>query len=78
MLAAVAALLVAAGVAVAAYILLLPPRTATGVATETRSLRLDGEAGRLTLHVEGLHSARAAAGYRRDNRFIPLLRAPQV
>ena len=57
---------------------LLVLRTATGVATETRSLRLEGETGRLTLHVEGLHSARAAAGYRRDNRFIPLLRAPQV
>jgi tight adherence protein C len=37
MLAAVAALLVAAGMAVAAYIILLPPRTTTGVA---RSLEL--------------------------------------
>ena len=50
-------------------------RTPTGVTTETRSLRLDVDTGRLELHVEGLHSARAAAGYRRDDRFIPLLRA---
>ena len=56
--------------------LLLVIRTATGVVTETRSLRLDAEAGHLALHVHGLHSARAAAGYRREDRFVPLLRAP--
>lgn len=54
---------------------LLVLRAPTGVATETRSLRLDTETGHLELRVEGLHSARAAAGYRREDRFIPLLRA---
>ncbi|HEY8927149.1 MAG TPA: hypothetical protein VIU64_22355 [Polyangia bacterium] len=54
---------------------LLVKRTATGVTTETRSLSLDGQSGRLRLHATGLHSARAAAGYRREGRFIPILRA---
>jgi len=55
--------------------LLLVLRTEAGVATETRSVPLDADAGRLDLHITGLHSARAAAGFRRDNRFVPILRA---
>jgi len=53
---------------------LLVKRTAIGVTTERRSLRLDGQSGRVDLRVEGLHSARAAAGYRREDRFVPILR----
>jgi len=53
---------------------LLVMRAATGVTTETRSLRLDAQSGRIQLQVEGLHSARAAAGHRRDDRFVPILR----
>jgi hypothetical protein len=55
--------------------LLLVLRTPAGVKTETRALRLDAETGRLELEVAGLHSARAAAGFRRDGRFVPLVRA---
>jgi hypothetical protein len=56
--------------------LLLVLRTSAGVTTETRSLPLETDAGRLELQIPGLHSARAAAGYRREDRFIPTLRAP--
>lgn len=56
--------------------LLLVLRTDTGVATETRSFHLESESGRLELYIPNLHSARAAAGYRREKAFIPLLRTP--
>jgi hypothetical protein len=55
--------------------LLLVLRTSAGVATETRSLPLERDTGRLDLQIPTLHSARAAIGYHRDNRFIPTLRA---
>ena len=55
--------------------LLLVVRTHAGVTTETRSLPLDADSGRFDLQIPGLHSARAAAGHHRDNRFIPSLRA---
>lgn len=55
--------------------LLVVVRTSAGVATETRSLSLESDTGRCELHIPGLHSARAAVGYHRDNRFIPTLRA---
>src|SRR6185436_7065799 len=54
--------------------LLLVLRGAAGVATETRTLTLEAEAGRLILEVPGLHSAKAAAGVHKDGRFVPVLR----
>ena len=55
--------------------LLLVVKTNAGVVTETRALPLGAEAGRVALRVPGLHSVRAAAGYRREDRFVPVLRA---
>jgi len=55
--------------------LLLVLRGPAGVATETRTLTLEHEAGQLKLDVPGLHSAKAAAGFHKDGRFVPLLRA---
>lgn len=55
--------------------LLLVLRGPAGVATETRTLTLESEAGRLILDVPGLHSAKAAAGFHKDGRFVPVLRA---
>lgn len=54
--------------------LLLVLRGATGVVTENRTLPLEAEAGRLVLDVPGLHSAKAAAGYQKEGRFVPVLR----
>jgi hypothetical protein len=54
--------------------LLLVLRGPAGVATETRTLPLESEAGRLVLDVPGLHSAKAAAGVHKDGRFVPVLR----
>ncbi|HEY4187375.1 MAG TPA: hypothetical protein VGP07_20030 [Polyangia bacterium] len=55
--------------------LLLMVRTAAGIATEIRSLPLDRDAGQLVLEVNGLHSARAAAGFVSAGRFVPLARS---
>jgi hypothetical protein len=55
--------------------LLLLVRTPAGIATETRSLPLDRDTGQLVLEVKGLHSARAAAGFVSDGRFVPLARS---
>lgn len=55
--------------------LLLVLRTSAGIATETRSLPLERDTGRLDLQIPGLHSVRAAIGYYRNNRFIPTVRA---
>ncbi len=63
-----------AGTSVPTMELLLLVRTPTGVAAERRSLPLDGAAGRMVLEVPGLHSARAAAGFVSDGRFVPLAR----
>ena len=54
--------------------LLLVLRGPAGVATETRTLTLETEAGRLVLDVPGLHSTKAAAGFHKDGRFVPVLR----
>jgi hypothetical protein len=55
--------------------LLLVLRGPAGVATETRQLTLELELGRLELDVPDLHSAKAAAGFHKDGRFVPVLRA---
>ncbi|MES1205672.1 MAG: hypothetical protein ABUS79_07010 [Pseudomonadota bacterium] len=65
----------------------LPPRTPApglevllvrqgpaGVETETRAIAVDGDAGRITLTVSGLHLARAAAGTRAGGHFVPVAR----
>ena len=54
--------------------LLLVKRGPSGVETETRSLAVDGNAGRLVLTVSGLHLARAAAGTQGAAGFVPLAR----
>ena len=54
--------------------LLLVTQGPKGVETETRSLAVERNAGRLVLTVKGLHLARAAAGTRGDDRFVPLAR----
>ena len=64
-----------AGVGTLTLQLLLVLRGPSGVATETRTLTLASETGRMKLDVPGLHSAKAAAGVHRDGRFVPVLRA---
>ena len=64
-----------AGAPKVALELLLVLRGAAGVVTESRSLPLEAQAGRLVLEVPGLHSAKAAAGFHKDGRFVPVLRA---
>lgn len=54
--------------------LLLVSRTPAGVTTESRSVPVEGNAGRLVLSVPGLHSVRAAAGSLTSGRFVPLAR----
>jgi len=54
--------------------LLLVSRTPAGVTTESRSVPIDENAGRLVLSVPGLHSVRAAAGRVTGGRFVPLVR----
>jgi hypothetical protein len=55
--------------------LLLVRRTAGGVETEARTIRLEGPHGRTKVPAPGLHSARAAAGRLDGERFVPLARA---
>jgi hypothetical protein len=54
--------------------LLLLRRDESGIATECRTLPLDGAQGHLTLPLADLHSLRAAAGRMEGDRFIPLVR----
>lgn len=54
-------------------------RTPAGIVSETRTVNLDASFGRLAIPVEGLHSAVAAVGTRRGDRFVPLARSePRV
>jgi hypothetical protein len=55
--------------------LLLVRRTAAGIETEARTMRLEAARGRTTLAALGLHSLRAAAGRLEGERFIPLVTA---
>lgn len=55
--------------------LLLVSRTPSGVTTESRSVPLNANTGRLVLSVPGLHSVRAAAGSVTGDRFVPLARS---
>ena len=55
--------------------LLLVSRTPAGVTTESRSVPVEANAGRLVLSVPGLHSVRAAAGSLTAGRFIPVARS---
>jgi hypothetical protein len=64
-----------AGAPKVALELLLVLRGAAGVVTESRTLPLEAQAGRLVFDVPGLHSAKAAAGFHKDGRFVPVLRA---
>jgi hypothetical protein len=66
--------LLPADTAAPALQLLLLRRDESGIATERRTLPLDGARGRLTLPLGGLHSLRAAAGRMEGDRFIPLVR----
>jgi hypothetical protein len=54
--------------------ILLVTSGAAGVRTERRAIDLQDEAGHLELRVQGLHSARAAAGTRGARGFVPLAR----
>lgn len=54
--------------------LLLVLRTAAGILTERRTLRLDRAEGRMALPVPDLYSVRAAAGRMDGERFVPLVR----
>lgn len=54
--------------------ILLVTRSQGGVGTERRAIDLPEPSGRLELRVQGLHSARAAAGTRRATGFLPLAR----
>jgi len=58
--------------------ILLVTRTKAGIATEARTLRLEGARGRTTLAAPALHSFRAAAGHLDGERFIPLIRLGAV
>jgi len=55
--------------------LLLVRRTAAGVETEARTVRLEAARGRTVLAAPDLHSVRAAAGRLEGERFVPLVRA---
>jgi len=55
--------------------LLLVSRTPAGITTESRSIPIDANAGRLVVSLPGLHSIRAAAGSLTNGRFIPLARS---
>jgi len=55
--------------------LLLVSRSPSGITTESRSIPIDANAGRLVLSLPGLHSVRAAAGSLANGRFIPLARS---
>ena len=55
--------------------LFLIQRTPSGVETSKRSLPLPGPSGRVAFAVPALHSALAAAGRRRGERFIPVARS---
>jgi hypothetical protein len=52
--------------------LLLVMRTAAGIITERRTLRLESCEGRMALPVPDLHSVRAAAGRMEGDRFVPM------
>jgi len=52
--------------------LLLLMRTAAGIITERRTLRLESCEGRMALPVPDLHSVRAAAGRMEGDRFVPM------
>ncbi|HET6283934.1 MAG TPA: hypothetical protein VFH73_23465 [Polyangia bacterium] len=54
--------------------LLLVMKTAAGIITERRTLRLDSCEGRMALPVPDLHSVRAAAGRMEGDRFVPMAR----
>jgi hypothetical protein len=47
-------------------------KSASGIEVQKKRLPLSVPAGRIGLHVPGLHSATAAAGTLREGRFIPL------
>jgi hypothetical protein len=53
---------------------LLVKRGPSGVETETRTIDLDRDTGRIILNVSGLHLARAAAGFRSGGNFVPVAR----
>jgi hypothetical protein len=53
---------------------LLVTRGPSGVATETRAIDVDADAGRITMTVKGLHLARVAAGFRTGDHFVPVAR----
>jgi hypothetical protein len=55
--------------------LLLIQKTPTGVETTRRSLRLEGNEGRVAYSVRGLHSALAAVGHGEGPAFVPLARS---
>jgi len=53
---------------------LLIHKTAAGVETTKRRVTLDAPSGRIAFAVPGLHSALAAVGQTRGNRFVPVAR----
>lgn len=55
--------------------ILILRRTPAGIVPETRTVSLDASSGRLAISVEGLHSAVAAVGTRKGDRFVPLARS---
>jgi hypothetical protein len=55
--------------------ILILRRTPAGIVPETRTVSLDASSGRLAIPVEGLHSAVAAVGTRKGDRFVPLARS---
>lgn len=54
--------------------LLLVLKTAAGILTERRTLRLEKAEGRMALPVPDLHTVRAAAGRLEGERFVPMAR----